>query len=499
MDKMKTWIQIHPRDNVIIALEPMLKGTEISIADQHVYLQQNIDKGHKVAIAEIAPNGLLVKYGEPFGHATEAINCGEWIHSHNAKTNLNDKSSYQYTPSAAVELLSKPDREVQLYRRSNGEVAVRNEIWIIPTVGCVNGIAQQIAKRFLAKNDTSMIDGVHVFTHQFGCSQLGDDHQTTKKLLQSMATHPNAGGTLVIGLGCENNQIVPFRQGLAAHDPERIEFMVAQHSDDEVEQGLVHLQRLFDKMQQDRREPGKLSEVRFGLECGGSDGLSGITANPMLGLFSDTMVAHGGTTVLTEVPEMFGAETILMNRAKDQVVFDKIVDMVNNFKEYYLSHDLPVYENPSPGNKAGGITTLEDKSLGCTQKAGSSQVIDVIDYTEKLSKPGLNLLNAPGNDAIATSALGASGCHMVLFTTGRGTPYGGFVPTVKIATNSDLASRKPHWIDFNAGALITDNLLMPELLDRFLDHLAKLVSGELTKNEYNDIRELAIWKNGVTL
>lgn len=496
---MKSWIQINSNDNVVIALKPIAKGTEIMVAGAAITLQQDVEKGHKIAIEEIQPNGMLTKYGEFFGHATQPVQAGEWVHSHNARTNLSDTIEYQYQPTEVNDLLQLDDYAVSLYRRSTGEVAVRNELWIIPTVGCVNGIAQQIANEFLADNDTSAIDGVHVFPHQFGCSQLGSDHETTKKLLQSMATHPNAGGVLVIGLGCENNQIDPFRAGLGTHDESRMRFMVAQKHDDEIEQGVKLLGELFAGMQQDQRVPGTLSEVKFGLECGGSDGLSGITANPMLGAFSDFMVSHGGTTVLTEVPEMFGAETILMNRSTDEAVFNKLVTMVNGFKEYYLQHGLPVYENPSPGNKAGGITTLEDKSLGCTQKAGSSQVVDVVGYTEKLTRPGLNLLNAPGNDAVATSALAASGCHMVLFTTGRGTPYGGFVPTMKIATNSELAQRKPRWIDFDAGQLVSTDISMQALLQQFLDKLAAVVSGEPTRNESNNIRELAIWKNGVTL
>ena len=496
---MKSWIQIHTNDNVIIALEPMVRGTEIMVAGATITLQQDVEKGHKIATRVINQDGLLTKYGESFGHATQPIHAGEWIHSHNAKTNLNDKIDYQYQPVAINKLIELQDYDVSLYRRSTGEVAVRNELWIVPTVGCVNGTAKQIADEFLATHDTSSIDGVHVFPHQFGCSQLGSDHETTKKLLQSMVTHPNAGGVLVIGLGCENNQIGPFRAGLGKHDESRMRFMIAQNAEDEIEEGVKQLEELFEVMRHDQRVPGKLSEVKFGLECGGSDGLSGITANPMLGLFSDFMVSHGGTTVLTEVPEMFGAETILMNRAADGKVFHKLVNMVNDFKEYYLKHGLPVYENPSPGNKAGGITTLEDKSLGCTQKAGSSQVIDVIDYTEKLTKPGLNLLNAPGNDLVATSALAAAGCHMVLFSTGRGTPYGGFVPTVKIATNTELAQRKSRWIDFDAGQLVSTDIAMEDLLKQFLDKLAMIVSGQLTRNEINEFRELAIWKNGVTL
>lgn len=496
---MKSWIKVNPKDNLIVALESIDINTEIEVSGEKVVIKQAITKGHKIAISNIKKGQMLTKYGEYLGQASIDIEAGEWIHSHNAKTNLHAKTDYQYLPESIAELDQIADREVKIYRRANGDVAVRNELWVIPTVGCVNGIAQQIINTFTAQFDISAIDGVHVFTHQFGCSQLGDDHKKTKQLLQSMVTHPNAGGVLVLGLGCENNQIDPFREELGEIDETRIQFMVAQKYDNEIQEGVNRLASILETMRHDKRSEGKLSELRFGLECGGSDGLSGITANPLLGAFSDAVIANGGTTVLTEVPEMFGAESLLMNRAVNKEVYSKIVTMINGFKDYYLKHNLPVYENPSPGNKAGGITTLEDKSLGCTQKAGTSQVVDVIEYTHKISKPGLMLLNAPGNDAIATSALGAAGCQLVLFSTGRGTPYGGFVPTMKIATNSDLAARKPHWIDFNAGVLVTEDIEMKNLLNQFLDKVADIASGEQAKNEVNGIRELAVWKNGVTL
>ena len=351
---------------------------------------------------------------------------------------------------------------------------------------------------FLQQHPDLAIDGVHVFPHQFGCSQLGDDLENTKKLLQNMALHPNAGGVLVVGLGCENNQVTAFKRTLGDHDQERVKFLISQHVDDEVEAGVAILNQLYDRMKEDKRQPGRLSEIKFGLECGGSDGLSGITANPLLGQLSDYLISRGGTTVLTEVPEMFGAETLLMSRCKDERTFNKLVDMINGFKRYYKDHDQPIYENPSPGNKSGGISTLEDKSLGCTQKSGNSSVQAVVDYGERIDTKGLNLLNAPGNDAIATSALASSGCHMVLFTTGRGTPYGGWVPTLKIATNTELAEKKKHWIDFDAGRLINDKT-MSMLLDEFLSLLVDVCNGKPVKNEVNDIREVAIWKSGVTL
>lgn len=495
---MKQFIQINPQDNVAVALQDLPAQTLISLNGQDIKLRSDIARGHKFALTSIAPHQHVIKYGYSIGHALCNIQAGEHIHTHNVKTNLSDINDYQYQPELTTQGIQLPDREVKIYRRQNGEIGIRNELWIVPTVGCVVGIANQIKKIFMQNNALDDIDGVFTFNHSYGCSQLGDDHENTKIMLQNMVKHPNAGAVLVIGLGCENNQVNVFKDTLGEYDETRVKFMISQHYDNEIEQGVALLQQLYDNMRHDKRESGKLSEVKFGLECGGSDGFSGITANPMLGHFSDYLVSHGGTTVLTEVPEMFGAERILMSHCRNEEIFHKTVTMVNDFKQYFIAHNQPIYENPSPGNKAGGITTLEDKSLGCTQKAGHSQVVDVLKYGERLKVNGLNLLGAPGNDAVATSALAGAGCHMVLFTTGRGTPYGGFVPTMKIATNSDLANKKKHWIDFDAGRLVFD-MTMEQLLNDFIDLVVATVNGKPTKNEINEFRELAIFKSGVTL
>ncbi|HBY0029628.1 TPA: altronate dehydratase [Klebsiella pneumoniae] len=493
------YIKIHSQDNVAVALTDIAAGSVVTIDNDSVTLGQDIVRGHKFALRAIAKGENVVKYGLPIGHALADIAPGEHVHAHNTRTNLSDLDAYRYQPDLVAQPPQPADREVQIYRCANGDVGVRNELWILPTVGCVNAMARQMQNRFLKETyGAEDIDGVHLFSHTYGCSQLGDDHINTRTMLQNMVRHPNAGAVLVVGLGCENNQVEAFRETLGEFDPQRVHFMVCQHQDDEVEAGVEHLHQLYEVMRQDKRQPGKLSELKFGLECGGSDGLSGITANPMLGRFSDYVIANGGTTVLTEVPEMFGAEQLLMSHCRDEATFDKLVTMVNDFKQYFIAHDQPIYENPSPGNKAGGITTLEDKSLGCTQKAGSSQVVDVLRYGERLKVHGLNLLSAPGNDAVATSALAGAGCHMVLFSTGRGTPYGGFVPTVKIATNSELAAKKKHWIDFDAGQLLHGKT-MPQLLEEFVDAIVAFANGKPTCNEQNDFRELAIFKSGVTL
>ncbi|MBE3675444.1 UxaA family hydrolase [Pseudoalteromonas distincta] len=495
---MKPLIKLHPTDDVAIAMRNITAGEILPVDGEEILVNENIDKGHKVALRDINKQENVIKYGAPIGFALENIQKGGWVHTHCVKTTLNDELDYKYIPEFIEQSEATPSPEVNIYRRQNGEIGIRNEIWLIPTVGCVNGMINQMIKEFKLRHPQLEIDGIYAFPHQFGCSQLGDDLDTTRILLQNMALHPNAGGALVVGLGCENNQLPAFRDGLGDYDEGRIKFLITQQADDEIEEGVALLEQIYAQVKQDKRQPGTLSEVKFGLECGGSDGLSGITANPMLGYFSDYLIAQGGTTVLTEVPEMFGAETLLMSRCKDEETFNKLVSMVNNFKGYYKAHNQPIYENPSPGNKKGGITTLEDKSLGCTQKAGTSKVQAVLHYGERLQIPGLNLLDAPGNDPIATSALGAAGCHMVLFTTGRGTPYGGFVPTLKIATNSELANKKKRWIDFDAGVLIND-VSMEQVQGEFVELLVNIVNGQPTCNEINDIREVAIWKKGVTL
>ena len=496
---MKEFIKINSKDNVIIVLRDYKKNEVIKIDEKEVKVLQDITKGHKIAIENIAKSKNILKYGMPIGVALEEIKIGEWVHVHNTKTNLKDLTIYEYIPEFEDEILATEKKRVKIYRRKNGDVGIRNELWIVPTVGCVNGIANLIKEAFLKEVGELKIDGINVLTHNYGCSQLGEDHINTRTILQNTVKHPNAGGVLVLGLGCENNQVSEFIKTFGDYDEERIKFLVSQEVEDEIETGKEILRFLYEKMLLDKREDGELGEINFGLECGGSDGLSGITANPMLGHFSDYIISQGGTTVLTEVPEMFGAENLLMKRCKDKEVFEKCVALINDFKEYFIKHDQEIYENPSPGNKKGGITTLEDKSLGCTQKSGTSKVIDVLKYGEILKEKGLNLLSAPGNDLVATTALAAAKCHLVLFTTGRGNPYGGYVPTVKISTNTELYNKKRKWIDFDAGRLVSEDLTIQELTNEFIEYIIRVINGEKTNNEKNHFQEIAIFKSGVTL
>jgi len=496
---MRDFVKINQKDNCVVALKNLKAGTKLFVDDKELELTEDIAKGHKIAIQPIAAHKDIIKYGFPIGHATVDLEAGNWVHTHNTKTNLSGIEEYSYYPEITENPFKKEDRTFKGYRRKNGSVGIRNELFIVPTVGCVNGIADLIVKEFVREvGNISPFENIQVIKHNYGCSQLGDDHEYTKTILGNAATHANAGGVLVLGLGCENNVIEDFKESLGDFDDSRVKFLSSQAVSNEIDAGVLLLKEIYRNAQGDVREEVPLSELKVGLKCGGSDGFSGITANPLLGRFSDFLIAQGGTTVLTEVPEMFGAEKILMERAETKEVFEKTVSLINEFKQYFMRYNQPVYENPSPGNKDGGITTLEDKSLGCTQKAGSAIVMDVLKYGEKLAKNGLNLLSAPGNDLVATSALGASGCQLVLFTTGRGTPFGSFIPTIKVSTNTPLYKDKSHWIDFNAGSLL-ENVDEDAVLQEFIKYIIDVASGLQVNHEKNDFREIAIFKDGVTL
>ncbi|MBO5587055.1 MAG: altronate dehydratase [Prevotella sp.] len=496
----QAFLKINPADSVVVCLQPLSKGTVINVDGKDVTLLEDTPAGHKVLLTDKKEGENIIKYGYPIGHAKKDLKAGTWVNENNLKTNLAGTLDYTYNPVNEKLNIAKENRTFKAYKRKNGEVGVRNEIWIVPTVGCVNGIAEELVKRLKEETQMKGIDDIHAWHHNFGCSQLSEDHENTRKILRDIVLHPNAGAVLVLSLGCENNQPHDFMKTLGDYDQDRIKLLITQEVDgDEVEAGMEILRDLYKKASQDVREEVPVSKLRVGLKCGGSDGFSGITANPLEGEFSDWLVAQGGTSILTEVPEMFGAETILMNRCENEKLFDQTVSLINNFKNYFLSHGEPVGENPSPGNKAGGISTLEDKALGCTQKCGRAPVSGVLEYGDRLQTTGLNLLSAPGNDLVASTALASAGCHMVLFTTGRGTPFGTFVPTMKVSTNSNLYNRKKNWIDFNAGQLV-DGKTMKELVPEFIDKVLAIASGEeKAKNEINGYREISIFKNGVTL
>ena len=497
--ELSSFIKINPADTVVVCLRPMKKGEVIEVDNKEIQLLQDTPMGHKVLIKDANMGENIIKYGYPIGHAREDLKTGQWVNENNLKTNLSGKLSYEYHPVDEKLNIAKDERMFNGYVRNNGEVGIRNEIWIVPTVGCVNGIAEKLASRLAEETGLQGIDAVHAWHHNYGCSQLSEDHENTRKVLRDIVLHPNAGGVLVLSLGCENNQPEDFMEMLGDYDKNRIKLLVTQLVEgDEVEEGMRILRDLYKIAREDKRQPCPLSELRVGLKCGGSDGFSGITANPLVGEFSDFLVAQGGTSILTEVPEMFGAETILMNRCENNELFEQTVKLVNDFKEYFLSHGEPVGENPSPGNKAGGISTLEDKALGCTQKCGRAPVSGVLGYGDRLKVKGLNLLSAPGNDLVASTALASAGCQIVLFTTGRGTPFGTFIPTMKISTNSTLFHNKPNWIDFNAGELV-EGTPMKDLVTHFIDRIISIANGELTRNEINGYREISIFKNGVTL
>lgn len=496
---MARHLQIHPKDNVAVALRRLEPGDRI----EGLCIEEAIPRGHKFALYRIGASEEVIKYGMPIGRAVENIAAGRWVHTHNLRTCLNESAAYPTGTTiskATGAFCSESDRQATFlaYPRQDGRVGIRNELWIIPTVGCVNGLVRRLA-HLAEKLPGDPAIRCLALEHPYGCSQLGDDLKTTAKLLAALARHPNAGGTLIVSLGCENNTLESFLSLLGDFDPKRVLFLKAQEPGDETERALELLRRLLDAMRRDRREPVGLEKLVVGLKCGGSDGFSGITANPLVGAFSDRLTASGGTTLLTEVPEMFGAETLLMERCIDQGVLEKCIRMVGDFKRYFVRHGQPVYENPSPGNKEGGLSTLEEKSLGCTQKGGTGPVVDVLEYGDQVRRHGLNLLAGPGNDMVASTALAAAGCHLILFTTGRGTPLGTVVPTVKIASNSELARDKTHWIDFDAGRLL-QGVPPAALLEELFSEVLPIASGlKETRNETNDSREIAIFKDGVIL
>ena len=489
---MEKSIRIHPLDNVAVALTDLHAGETVA----GITLREDVPAGHKVALAPLHSGDKVIKYGCPIGHATVEVAPGSWLHTHNVRTDLSDTLTYTYTPTHPHLEKHAPDT-FPGFPREDGRAGVRNEIWIIPTVGCVNDIASALARR-AQKFLHGSVEDVIAFRHPYGCSQMGDDQENTRRLLADLIRHPNAGGVLVLGLGCENSGVDALRPYLGEEPLPRVRTLVCQEVEDELAAGEALLRELIDQAAPWERVPVSTEKLVIGLKCGGSDGFSGITANPTIGAFSDRLIARGGTTILTEVPEMFGAETLLMDRCESEAVFRQTVSLINDFKHYFTANHQTVYENPSPGNKKGGITTLEDKSLGCTQKSGSAPVVDVLPYAHRVEKPGLNLLSAPGNDLVAATALAAAGAQIVLFSTGRGTPFACPVPTVKIASNPTLAQRKRNWIDFSAAPAL-EGVSIEQLGEALYRKVLAVAGGEPVKSEEAGFHDLAIFKQGVTL
>lgn len=498
---MQEFIKINQSDNVAVALRDFCEGEKIILENDEFKLIDNIARGHKFALSDLAENEAVIKYGFPIGYTKERVRKGGHVHVHNLRTGLGDDLIYEYKPTEVLDSACELPEEKKYffgYERSDGRAGVRNELWIIPTVGCVNSIAKAIADRcqtLVCEN----IEAVVSFAHPYGCSQMGEDQENTRKALANLVKHPNAGGVLVLGLGCENSNIDVLKPYIGEYDPNRIRFLQCQDFDNEIEEGIKLINELAVETSKIKRTRISASKLVIGMKCGGSDGLSGITANPVVGKLSDIVTNASGSTILTEVPEMFGAETILMDRCINKEVFDKTVKLINSFKDYFRRHNQTIYENPSPGNKKGGISSLEDKALGCTQKSGASKVMDVLEYGQPITERGLNLLSAPGNDLVASTALAISGAQIVLFTTGRGTPFASAVPTVKISSNSQLANKKSNWIDFNAGRLLEDGMTLDILGNELYEFVLNVANGKKVKSEEDGFRDLAIFKQGVTL
>lgn len=501
MENQKGFILVHDTDDAAIALAECKAGESYEVGGKTLELLTDIPFGHKVALRDIPAGENVMKYGNPIGHATQDIRRGEHIHTHNLKTNLEGVLEYTYRRNDAVLEKFKEVQENATfmgYPRADGKVGVRNELWIVPTVGCVNMTAKKL-EEMARKKFAGRFDGIYAYTHNMGCSQLGDDQATTMRLLSGIIKNPNAGAVLVLSLGCENNNLEVFEPYLGDFDRNHIKFLVTQDVEDEYEAAmdiLVHLDAAYGGIE---RQSVSAKHLVVGFKCGGSDAFSGLTANALCGKLNDRIVHCGGSTVLTEVPEMFGAEQLLMERCINQETFDKTVELINNYKNYFTRYDQVIYENPSPGNKKGGISSLEEKSLGCIQKGGQAPVVDVLDYGEPVLKNGLNLLTGSGNDQVSCTNLVASGATIVCFTTGRGNPFGSPVPTVKVASNTALAQRKPHWIDFNAGQVL-DGKAWDALTDEFFQYILDVASGIVTtRNEENDYKEISIFRDGVIL
>lgn len=501
-------LKIHPNDSVAVAIEPLSKGEVVEVAGQKLTVVTDIPAGHKISLVDLKKGDPVIKYGYPIGAAKEDIPAGSHVHAHNIRTLLSESAEYHYDEAAAKACLAEAEKRrkewegkvptIMAYERPDGRIGVRNELWIVPTVGCVNQISEHLVSWAKQEFSDLPIDGIHVWAHPYGCSQMGEDHEATRTILADLVHHPNAGGVLVFGLGCENNTMPSFKELVGPVDPDRVKFLVAQEVEDEVEAAKRMLTELAHTAAKDVRTPVPMSRLVVGFKCGGSDGFSGITANALVGRFCDALTAMGGTGILTEVPEMFGAEQMLMNRCVDRQTYEKTVKLINDFKQYFVKHEQVVYENPSPGNKAGGISTLEDKSLGCVQKGGHAPVEAILGYGEQVAHTGLNLLSGPGNDIVSTTALTAAGAHVILFTTGRGTPLGAPVPTVKVASNTMLAEKKPSWIDFNAGRLLHEDDAL--VTADFIKLIADTASGVYrTKNEQNGYAEISLFKDGVIL
>ncbi len=495
---MESLLKISPIDNVAVAIKELKIGDCIKLGDSEILIKTDIPFGHKVALVNIPTASEIIKYGHRIGFAKCDITCGELVNENNLKTALSGIGNYEYTPHINWDSNTITNSTFNGFLRHNGEVGIRNELWIVPLVACVNCVANALVEKFRNSEYAKYTDGIFALCHSYGCSQLGCDHENTRKILADLCKHPNAGGVLVLGLGCENNKLTDFKEALGDYDTKRVKFLQAQSSIDEVTDAFELLKELATNMKSDSRTSQPLSKLRIGLKCGGSDAFSGITANVLIGKFADKAIHNSASCALCEVPEMFGAETLLMNRAKTRKIFENIVDMINSFKSYFIKNEMPIYENPSPGNKAGGISTLEEKSLGCVQKGGTSPVCDVLRYADRIKESGLSLLESPGNDPIAATALAAAGCQIILFSTGRGTPFSCVVPTVKISSNTPLYQKKSNWIDFNAGQIL-DGKNADTLCDEFYDFILQIANGKKTQGELHNYKEIAIFKTGVTL
>ena len=512
-------VYLHSDDNLCVAARHLELGEEISVGGESLRLAEPVRLGHKLAVRAIREGERVKKYGQTIGFATRDIAPGQWIHSHNLTAGRFERE-YEYAteippPPAPIE-----GRTFQGYRRAGGKAGTRNYIAVISSVNCSASVSKYISQRFdnslLAKFPN--VDGLLPLTHKGGCGlqYAGEDHQQLTRVLSGFATHPNVGAYLLVGLGCETGTLQYLVQhgGLAegvvqlntkangaARPPVVLSMQDCGGTNKTVEAGIAAIAEMLPRVNGVRREPIPASELILGCECGGSDGNSGVTANPALGAASDLLVAAGGTSILSETPEIYGAEHLLVRRARTRAIGEKLIDRIRWWEEYTAKFGVEIDNNPSPGNKEGGLTTIYEKSLGAVAKGGSTALCGVYRYAEPVTAQGFVIMDTPGYDPASITGMVAGGANVVCFTTGRGSCFGCKpVPSIKIATNTPMYEQMIDDMDINAGVIL-EGASVADVGRQIFEFILEVAGGKRTKSEIHGVgeEEFAPWSIGPTL
>lgn len=506
-------IQLHANDNVVVARTPIPCGTTLTIDHRTFVATQDIPPGHKVAVAEIASSSPVVKYGQIIGYASASIASGDWVHVHNL---VAKRSEFNYDFSTELCPAPTPDRirTFQGYKRTDGQFGTRNYVALISTVNCSATTARYVAAE-LAKTDLTPfpnVDGIVPLVHKGGCAMSfgGEDHLQLNRTLAGFATHPNIAACLILGLGCETAQASHLQREhgliqLGSHSslgnvdrPMIVNIQEVGGVRKTVDHVVGILRDLLPAANDVRREPLPVSRLKVALECGGSDGNSGITANPALGVASDLLVAQGGTVILSETPEIYGAEQMLTKRAVNRSVGEKLLERIRWWEDYAQRHNASIDNNPSVGNKLGGLTTIFEKSLGAIAKAGTTPLQAVYRYAEPINEPGFVIMDSPGFDPASVTGKVASGAQIVVFTTGRGSCFGCKPsPTIKVATNTPMFNRMRDDMDIDAGRIL-DGTSVQAVGEEIFERIIATASGSPTLSESQGIgdEEFCPWTPG---